>query len=145
MEFKIDRKSFKLKRAFRITFFILISLCLIALSIALFIVFINLILIPIITTIVIIGLLVILGLLFFFYMERGMGVVYNLDGNTLKTKDYSINLSDVYRLSVYSRKGNNYKVKLRTIFDSYTIDKLENNGIDEIINRIMEVKNGKDI
>ncbi len=145
MEFKIDSKSFKLKRMFRIIFFILVSLCLISLSIASFIVFNNLILVPIITTIFIVGLLVLLALLFFVFIEKSKDITYILDGDILKTKDSNINLIDVYRLSVYSRKGNNYKIKLKTIFDSFTIDKLENNGIDEIIKKIMEVKNGKDI
>ena len=106
---------------------------------------IDVVLVPIVVTVLIVLLLVLLGLLFFVYMEKDKDTVFILGDDTLKTKDYSVNLLDIYRLIVYTRKGTNYKIKIKTIFDSYTIDKLESNGIDEIIGKIMGVKNGKDI
>ena len=145
MEFMIDKKSFKLKRALRIILFTLLSLCLLSLLVALYYIFQGLVVVPIIMSVLIGAILTLLVLILFRYDEKSKDLVYKLDGDTLSTRDYSINLSKIYKLSVYSSRDRVYKIRIRTGFDSITIDRLNDDGLNQIINRIMEVKNGKDI
>ena len=145
MEFMIDKKSFKLKRALRIILFTLLSLCLLSLLVALYYIFQGLVVVPIIMSVLIGAILTLLVLILFRYDEKSKDLVYKLDGDTLSTKDYSINLSKIYKLSVYSSRDRVYKIRIWTGFDSITIDRLNDDGLNQIINRIMEVKNGKDI
>ena len=108
MEFMIDKKSFKLKRALRIILFTLLSLCLLSLLVALYYIFQGLVVVPIIMSVLIGAILTLLVLILFRYDEKSKDLVYKLDGDTLSTKDYSINLSKIYKLSVYSSRDRVY-------------------------------------
>ena len=145
MEFMIDRRNFKFIRFLRIMAFILISVMLILLSIASYFVLKDLIFIPIIMSIF----FVVINVLFIFLLliipERIKDIKYNLNDNILSFLGNTVDLNDVISLSVYSFKNNVYKIKLKTSLDTISINKLENDGLNIIISKILEVKNGKDI
>lgn len=145
MEFMIDKKGFKSKMALRVISFILISLCLLAFLAFLYYIFLKMIYIPIIISLLVVFILVILIFIFFVGSNKDKKLVYKLDGENLSTKNFNISLSKVYKLTVYSRKDKVYRIKLRTNLDSITIDKLSDDGLSKIIDKTMEVKNGKDI
>ena len=141
----IDRRNFKFIRFLRIMAFILISVMLILLSIASYFVLKDLIFIPIIMSIF----FVVINVLFIFLLliipERIKDIKYNLNDNILSFLGNTVDLNDVISLSVYSFKNNVYKIKLKTSLDTISINKLENDGLNIIISKILEVKNGKDI
>ena len=141
----IDRRNFKFIRFLRIMAFILISVMLILLSIASYFVLKDLIFIPIIMSIF----FVVINVLFIFLLlmvpEKIKHIKYNLNDNILSFLGNTVNLNDVISLSVYSIKNNVYKIKLKTSLDTISINKLENDGLNIIISKILEVKNGKDI
>ena len=141
----IDRRNFKFIRFLRIMAFILISVMLILLSIASYFVLKDLIFIPIIMSIF----FVVINVLFIFLLliipERIKDIKYNLNDNILSFLGNTVDLNDIISLSVYSFKNNVYRIKLKTSLDTISINKLENDGLNIIISKILEVKNGKDI
>ena len=141
----IDRRNFKFIRFLRIMAFILISVMLILLSIASYIVLKDLIFIPIIMSIFFVVITVLFIFLLLIIPERIKDIKYNLNDNILSFLGNTVDLNDVISLSVYSFKNNVYRIKLKTSLDTISINKLENDGLNIIISKILEVKNGKDI
>ena len=105
-----------------------------------YLIFLKMIYIPIIVSLIHIDLTVYLILSTIKTFKRLYSSEYELNGNILKTIDYSINLKDATSLKVYSLFGKIERIKIIVDDKRYRVILLDNDGLNILIKRILEAK-----
>ena len=140
MVYRLDRNHLKSMLITRIIFLSLIFLVSTFTIVMGYLIFLKMIYIPIIVSLIHIDLTVYLILSTIKTFKRLYSSEYELNGNILKTIDYSINLKDATSLKVYSLFGKIERIKIIVDDKRYRVILLDNDGLNILIKRILEAK-----